>query len=215
MAAASMKAARAIVRSMVTPRGKAIFLAAVALDALAGGFAVIASRIGAEEAARATRVETADEKRWQAVAPGRVEPSSGEIKIAAPVVAVIGEVLVKPNDRVFAGEPLVRLTDHEAQARRATAEAQVALRRRARNDEAASSRAAARRRAEDAAADADKAVAEAQTAVDKAAIDRRAGPRDDVFRPGGAGVALADARSRYLAALGRSRGSTLAPSAAL
>ena len=171
--------ARAIVRSMVMPRGRAIFLAAVALAALAGGFAVIASRIGAEEAARATRVETADEKRWQAVAPGRVEPSSGEIKIAAPVVAVIGEVLVKPNDRVFAGEPLVRLTDHEAQARRATAEAQVALRRRARNDEAASSRAAARRRAEDAAADADKAVAEAQAAADKAAIELRAGRGSD------------------------------------
>ena len=89
-------------RSMVTPRGRAIFLAAVALAALAGGFAVIASRIGAEEATRATRVETADEKRWQAVAPGRVEPSSGEIKIAAPVVAASVDHHATPSRRNWA-----------------------------------------------------------------------------------------------------------------
>ena len=39
-----------------------------------------------------------DPKRWQAVAPGRVEPWSGEIKVAAPVIATIGEVLVKPTE---------------------------------------------------------------------------------------------------------------------
>ena len=91
------------------------------------------------------------------------------------IVGVIGEVLVKPNDKVFSGEPLIRLLDNEAQARVAAAEAQVALRRRVRNDEAAPSRAAARRRAEDAAADAERAVADAQAVLDKAAIDQRAG----------------------------------------
>ena len=65
------------------------------------------------------------DKAWQAVAPGRVEPSSGEIKITSVVGALVGEVLVKANDRVFAGEPLIRLKDDEVSARLAAAEAQV------------------------------------------------------------------------------------------
>ncbi len=107
--------------------------------------------------------------------PAEFEPSSGEIRIAAPVAGIIGEVLVRTGDKVFAGDPLIRLTDQEAQARLATAEAQVALRRRARNDESASSRAAARRRAEDAVADAERAVTDAQAVVDRAVIELRAG----------------------------------------
>jgi HlyD family secretion protein len=128
----------------------------------------------AEEAARA-----ADEKNWQAVAPGRVEPVSGEIKIAAPLAGLIGEVLVKAGDKVTAGEPLVRLRDKEVQVRIASAEAQVAMRRRARNDQAPSGRAGDRRRAEDAVADGEKAAVEAQSAFDKAALERRAGRASD------------------------------------
>ena len=104
---------------------------------------------------------------------------SGEVKIAASIIGVVGEVLVKANDKVFAGEPLVRLIDSEVQARLATAEAQIALRRRARNDESPSSRASTRRKAEDGVADADKALSEAQAAVDRAAIERRAGRGSD------------------------------------
>jgi len=149
---------------------------------LAGGavvVAVLAPSSWAEEASRAVRAEAADDKRWQAVAPGRVEPASGEIKIGAPMLGVIGEVLVKANDKVLAGEPLVRLMDNEAQARLATAEAQIALRRRLRNDENPSARAATRRRAEDAVADADKGVIDAQAALDRAATERRAGRGSD------------------------------------
>jgi len=116
-----------------------------------------------------------DDKRWLAVAPGRVEPLSGTIKIAAPVMGVIGDVLVKANDTVFAGEPLIRLADREARAQLAAAEAQVAMRRRVRNKESAASGAAPRRRAEDALADAETAIVEARSSVDKAAAERRAG----------------------------------------
>jgi HlyD family secretion protein len=146
-----------------------------ALLAVAVACAALAAKTGAQEAGRALRPEAADEKRWQAVAPGRVEPAGGEIKIAAPTMGVIGEVLVKANDKVAAGDPLIRLADSEAQARLVTAEAQVGMRKRSRNDEAAPTRAAARRRAEDAVADADKAAAQAQADLDKAALDRRAG----------------------------------------
>jgi HlyD family secretion protein len=172
--------------------------AAVGAIAIAVALAALAARTGERESARAARPEGADEKRWQAVAPGRVEPVSGTIKIAAPAMGVIAQVLVKVNDKVFAGEPLVRLVDSEARARLAAAEAQVAFRVRARNDESApaqplrpslrrraeapaadSDKAAARRRAEDAVADAVKAAAQAQADLDKAALDRRAGTASD------------------------------------
>jgi HlyD family secretion protein len=183
---------------MITPKSMTAWKsksAAVAVVAAVFALAVLAARTGEQDAARASRPEAGDDKRWQTVAPGRVEPASGAIKMAAPVMGVIAQVLVKVNDKVFAGEPLIRLVDNEAQARLAAAEAQVAFRMRAHNDETAPpkssprrrvegtvvdvDRSAARRRAEDAVADADKAVAEAQVALDKAALDRRAGAASD------------------------------------
>jgi len=182
-------------RSLTGWKTKSAVLGAVAV-ALA--LAVLAARTGGQESARAGRPESADGKRWQTVAPGRVEPISGTIKIAAPVMGVIAQLLVKVDDKVFAGEPLIRLVDTEARARLAAAEAQVAFRLRARNEESAPAasparparpaprpaparrgevaavnvdKAAARRRAEDALADADKAVMEAQAALDKAVVD--------------------------------------------
>jgi HlyD family secretion protein len=113
---------------------------------------------------------------WDAVTLGRVEPRSGETKIAAPLPGGrIAEVLVKPNEEVFAGELLVRLDDKEAVARVAAADAQVALHKRARNDQSAPAASADRRKAEDAAADAERGVADARAALDKASADWRAG----------------------------------------
>jgi HlyD family secretion protein len=123
--------------------------------------------------------QSGEEKPWQAVAPGRIEPFSGEIKIAASSIGLIGEVLVKAGDKVAAGDPLIRLADREAQARVANAEAQVAMRKRARNDQNPSARAGDRRKAEDAVADGDKAVLEARAALDRAVIERRAGRGSD------------------------------------
>src|SRR5260370_27316983 len=80
-------------------------------------------------------------------------------------MGVIAQVLIKVDDKVLAGEPLVRLVDTEARARLAAAEAQVAFRLRARNDESAPAASAARpsrpatpRRGEVRAAKGDKAV---------------------------------------------------------
>jgi len=141
--------------------------------ALAAAIAVLALAGGAKMA-RVTAAETPDSKLWQAVAPGRVESWSGEIKVSAPVVGRVGEVLVKVNDKVFAGEPLIRLEDDETQARLLAAQAQIALHKRARNDQRPSSRAAIRRQAEDAVADSEQAVVEARSALDKAAAAKRA-----------------------------------------
>src|SRR5262245_34844137 len=94
------------------------------------------------------------ERRWLAVAPGRVEPPSGMIKVAAPTMGVVSKVLVKVNDTVFAGEPLVLLNDDEIQSRYLAAEAQAGMRKRLRDEQPASGKAAERRRVEDAVADA-------------------------------------------------------------
>src|SRR5437868_13669871 len=83
----------------------------------------------------------AGDKRWATVAPGRVEPVSGEVRIVASVPAVVDEVLVKVGDRVFAGEAMIRLRDDEARARLVAAETQVLMRRRARSDQSVSGRA--------------------------------------------------------------------------
>ena len=40
---------------------------------------------------------------------GRVEPMSGLIRIAAPVMGIVDEVLAEANETVFAGQPLIKL----------------------------------------------------------------------------------------------------------
>ena len=155
------------------PKRKTAVLIASGVIALAAIVAVGAAMLRPEPTTRDPEAGAPEGKRWQAVAPGRVEPRSGEIRIAAPVVGQVEQVLVKANDKVFAGELLIRLKDDELRARLSGAEAQVALRKRARNDQKVTGKAASRRRAEDAVADAEDAVFDAQTAVDEAAIRKR------------------------------------------
>jgi HlyD family secretion protein len=140
--------------------------------------AALQMAIMASAAAQAAGNQTADDKRWLAVAPGRVEPVSGQIKLAAPVMGVIDKVLVKANDTVLASEPLVRLVDAEARAQLASAEAQAAMRQRVRNKESTPSGAGPRRRAEDAVADSEDSVFELRGLFDKASADKRAGHTD-------------------------------------
>jgi HlyD family secretion protein len=164
---------------MVTPNRKSALLAAISVAAIVNLLQPVPAALAQDVSRPAKAEQTADDKRWQAVAPGRVEPSSGEIKISAPVIGTVSEVLVKANDKVFAGEPLIRLLDTEAQYRMATTETQIALRRRVRADENASRAAATRRRAEDAVFDGEKAVIDARAAIDRVAIERRAGRGSD------------------------------------
>src|SRR5690242_17559379 len=144
----------------------------------AGAIAAVVGFPGGQSVVPATASSPAD-KRWLAVAPGRVEPRSGQIKLAVPVVGVVDSVLVKANDTVFAGEPLIQLKDDELSARLAAAVSQVAVRKRARNEQSASSRAEDRRKAEDAVADAEQAFSDAQDAVDSAAAKWRSTGQPD------------------------------------
>lgn len=141
------------------------------------GLITAALLIGASATAQPAGNE-ADDKRWLAVAPGRVEPVSGLLKLSAPVMGVIDQVLVKAGDTVFAGEPLVRLADREARAQLASAEAQADLRWRVRNKESTPSGAGPRRRAEDAVMNSETAVFNARAQLDKVSADKRAGKDD-------------------------------------
>ncbi len=134
---------------------------------------VAVSRNGGSPAILAASAQQND-KRWLAVAPGRVEPPSGIIKVAAPTIGIVSKVLVKVNDMVFAGEPLILLNDEEIMARYSAAEVQAAMRRRLRNEQSVTGKANERRNAEDAVFDAETAVFNAQAAVDRAAIQWRA-----------------------------------------
>ena len=151
---------------MIPPTRNALFPVAVRVLAL---FTILVALTSIGRAQDRPNANTPDDRRWQVIAPGEVEPVSGEIKIGSSVVGRIAEVTVKVNDRVFAGELLVRLEDDDFKARVAVAEAQAALQKRERNDKAAGGRAADRRKAEDAVADAEKAVVDEQSAVDRAA----------------------------------------------
>lgn len=133
-------------------------------------------------AARGVMAAEPQDKRWQAVAPGRVEPCSGQIKVAAAATGVVDKVLVKANDKVFAGEPLIHLADDDLAARLAAAETQVALRQRARDERSVTGSANARRKARDAVADAELAVYTVRAIVDRAAAELRAkgGPDDSL-----------------------------------
>ena len=117
---------------------------------------------------------TASQTSWDAVALGRVEPQSREIKIVPPAPAQIADVRVKINEKVFAGELLIRLDDDEALARVAAADAQAALHKRARNDQSTSAAAADRRKAYSV-ADAERSVADMRSALDKVTVEWRAG----------------------------------------
>jgi HlyD family secretion protein len=150
---------------------KISLLTLVAVTAAAAVVPQFGRQFRAEELPAATSGAGA----WDAVALGRVEPRSREIRIAAPAPARIADVLVSANDKVFAGELLLRLDDEEAAARVAAAEARVALAKRARNDQAMPAGSAERRKAEDAAYDAERAAADARTALDRVAAERRAG----------------------------------------
>jgi HlyD family secretion protein len=116
--------------------------------------------------------------KWRAVAPGLVESRSGEIKVMAPVIGIVSQVLVQAGDKVIADEPLIRLYDEQARARIATSQAQVEMRHRARNDQGAN-KAADRRRAEDAVADAEAALVQALESFDTAVDAKHGGHGPD------------------------------------
>ncbi len=110
---------------------------------------------------------------WAASAPGRIEPKGGEVRIGTQVPGRVAEVLVAMNDRVAAGDLMIRVDDDEAQARLVAADAEATVRRRERDAETVGRLAQDRRNAEDAVAVADRSLFQTRRELDRAISGRR------------------------------------------
>lgn len=141
----------------------------------AGYFALQSSTQPARDAAKAALIAAQPKAKWLATAPGRVEPRSGEIKMATAVAGRIVDVAVKVNDVVMAGAVLLRIDDADAEARLAAAEAEVAARRRERDAETVTGPALDRRKGEDAVAAAERSVFASRLELDRLVAGRASG----------------------------------------
>ena len=113
---------------------------------------------------------------WAASAPGRVEPAGGEARIGAQVPGRVVEVLVAANDKVAAGDLLVRLEDDDLLPRIHAAAAEAAVRKRERDSaEATGKPEQDRRAAEDTLATAERQLAQARDDLDRTSKQRRDG----------------------------------------
>lgn len=159
----------------IDPTVATISLAAVI--AIAGGFAVNSISSHAEHALMDTahaQTATAMQPQWAASATGRVEPKSGEVRLASQVPGRIVEVLVANNDTVKKDDLLISLDAQELYVKRIAAIAEVGVRVSEREEEKATGLALERRKAEDAVSDAERAAFDAQDALDKAYREFRA-----------------------------------------
>ena len=151
-------------------------LAIAAAVAMGASYYLPQANIASKLAAKQTS-KPLPKARWDAAAPGRVEPDGGEIRISAVLPGRIVEVGVKPTDRVVAGDLLVRLSDDEALARISAARAEAAVRKRERDtaESNPTELVRSRRQAEDTATESETALSRARVEFDAALADLRRG----------------------------------------
>ena len=142
----------------------------------------LAQQVSSISNGSAHAADGAPKPNWAASATGRIEPKDGEIRIDTQVPGKIVEVLAKLNDKVQAGDLLVRLDDEDLYSKYAAAEAEVQVRQRERDEEPAKGVELDRRKAEDTMAAAERAVFKARQARDDVQRSLRAGKgsADDV-----------------------------------
>lgn len=116
---------------------------------------------------------------WAASAPGRVEPSGGDVRVVTQLPGRIVEVVVGVNDQVKAGDLLFRLDDEEYRARVEGADAEVSVRVRERDQENVGKAAKDRRTAEDNLDRAQRTLFASRFDLDRAMANRRAGKATD------------------------------------
>ena len=139
----------------------------------------VAAAIGINRLGNETRVAPAAQTvsvkpRWSATAQGRVEPKSGEIKLSALSSGRIEDILVAVNDKVSAGDLLVRIDDVDAVARVQGADAEAGVRKRERDTETNIPKLAQdRRSAEDRLNVTERAIASARSTYDRLQLQRR------------------------------------------
>ena len=151
-------------------------LALAALTAV--GVAVGIHYLGNERRADTGNTVVAPVKpKWSATAQGRVEPRTGEIKLSALTAGRIDDVLVKVNDKVVAGDILLRIDDGDALARVLGADAEAGVRKRERDTETNVPKLVQdRRAAEDKLNATERAISNARLALDRLLIKRHEAP---------------------------------------
>lgn len=137
-----------------------------------------AARASATAAVAATPAD-ASRSAWAVSAPGRVEPKGGEIRISPQGNGRITDVMVAVNDKVVAGDLLVKLDDTEIEARLAAADAEASVRRRDRDQENVTGAARDRRTAEDAAFAAERLHSLNRSELDRWIVARKTGLAND------------------------------------
>ena len=130
--------------------GMAGYMASAGTDFMIRSEAAQKEPVKVEKTANQDVTDYGKDLQWVVAAPGRVEPKSGEIQIAAGMMGRISHVFVKVNDDVAAGEPMIRIDDREARARLAAAEAEAAARQKQRDAQGKNSDRSAINDAEDA-----------------------------------------------------------------
>jgi HlyD family secretion protein len=143
---------------------RARWLIASTLAAVAGA-GVWTAWIEPAAAPRANAASQAQTREWRTAAPGIVEASVVDVKLAAATPARIVRIAVKVGDQVKEGDLLVQLDDQEEAARIRMAEANVALRKIER-DSASSSDATERRQAEERIANLETVLRDRQAELD-------------------------------------------------
>lgn len=117
--------------------------------------------------------------RWAASATGRVEPTTGAVRISARTGGRIEKVLAKIGDRVLEGDILVQLDDSEALQRVTAARSEVEVRKLERSEEEVTGLALDRRNAEDEVASAERGLFAAWQAFDETMALKRKGEARD------------------------------------
>ena len=119
-------------------------------------------------------------QKWEASAPGRVEPKGGKVQIRPETSGLVVEVLAAVNDRVKAGDPLAILKSDEIRAKLDAARAEVAVRVAERDEEPEKSALVLeRRKADDAVAAAQRKLFQAHEEFDRLFLAHRSGDATD------------------------------------
>jgi len=151
-------------RRIVVGGGLAVLAVAAGI---AGERYIKSGRSIAAPAVAQTQPASASTVPWVAAAPGRVEPRSGMVRIAAGAPGRVEQVYVRQGDKVEDGDLLLRVEDAEPRARLAAAEAEVEARRKERDDVPVTKGREDVRRAEDGIYAAERTVTNARLAVDQ------------------------------------------------
>jgi HlyD family secretion protein len=124
----------------------------------------------------ATATASTSKPMWAASAPGRVEPTGGEVRVAAQTPGRISEVLVSLNDKVSAGDLMISLDDEDLLGRIHAAAAEAAVRKRDRDNTDAGGRLGQDRRSgEDSVASSERQLANLREELDRVIRAHRRG----------------------------------------